>query len=443
MRVEVLPGAGTALRFGDLVVWTGPAASAALIAFLLQSARNVAHAADSGRQVADHVAGILASRDPEPGAPFAAVGPDGHGWVTILHGPVQAWDGTRWLAPTPSPGWLRAVLAPGPAVSVGPAGSPSPRLVIDSPYDLVSGMVPGGGVIVVPGAPGSSGPAGWSAATSSPPPQAAAPAGFSPPYPPQAGGPTADRRSAPRPSAPGAPGGSTWAGAGGTAPAELGAPAALGAPVGAPVGAPAAFGGPPAPDVQAPTGGPGRHPAPIDLRNATAPAAPLPVGAVEPPSDRPSVEGASCERGHLNRPGAPVCWRCRLPVGHDAPPATGLRPSLGVLVADDGRVYRLTADLLLGADPTADPAVVGARLVPVALAAPGGALAPAHTEIRLQGWDVAVVDRGAASGTFVAVAGEESWERLVPFEARPLGSSSHLSLGGRVLTYLSPWAPPG
>ena len=149
-RLEVLPGPGTVVRHGDVVVWAGPSSSAALLSFLAQSARNVGDSTLGGLQIADHISGILSTRDPEPGAPFAVLGPSPHGWMTLLHGPVQLWDGARWLAPTPNPGWLRSEVTPQPAVSVGPAGGASPRLSPDSPYDLSAGTVPGGGLILMP-----------------------------------------------------------------------------------------------------------------------------------------------------------------------------------------------------------------------------------------------------------------------------------------------------
>jgi hypothetical protein len=149
-RLEVLPGPGTVLRHGDVAVWAGPTCSPALLSFLIQSARNVGESNRSGLQIVDHIAGILSTRDPEPGAPFAVIGPSNSAWVTLLHGPVQLWDGSRWLAPTPNPGWLRADVTPQPAVGIGPAGGASPRLSPDSVYDLETGTVPGGGLLFVP-----------------------------------------------------------------------------------------------------------------------------------------------------------------------------------------------------------------------------------------------------------------------------------------------------
>ena len=412
-RLEVLPGAGTVVRHGDVAVWAGPPSSAALLSFLVQSARNVSGSARSGVQIVDHIAGILATRDPEPGAPFAVIGPSTFGWVTLLHGPVQLWDGTRWLAPTPTPGWLRSDVAPRPAVAIGPAGGASPRLAPDSPYDLQAGTVPGGGLLLVPD------------------------------------GGAADPVTPSR-------------GYGGTAtPASAGAPAvrsAASAPRPATAVAPAPDGRAPGatPSTRLPVGGAGRagpslaaapESAPVgaalwtSLLDAGTPArASLPIGEAATPPGRPQVTGARCTEGHLNPPGAPVCAGCARPVAGGQPPATGPRPVLGVLVAaDDGETFRLDVDQVLGSDPTTDQGVAGGRLRGVVLTGAPGQLAPAHAEIRLDDWNVAVIDRGSAAGTFVVPAGTTDWVRLTPYEPVTLQPGSHLSIGQRVLTYLSPW----
>ena len=151
-RLEVTPGPGTVIRYGGIVAWADLSASSALISFLAQSARNLGPSPRGGRQIADHIAGVLAARDPEPHVAFAVIGPSDHGWASLLHGPVQAWDGARWLAPTPSPGWLQAIITPRPAITVGAAGVPAPPVQPDAMWDLEAGVVPGAGFVLVPGA---------------------------------------------------------------------------------------------------------------------------------------------------------------------------------------------------------------------------------------------------------------------------------------------------
>ena len=109
--MEIVAGHGTAARFGNVAIWAGPGASELLVTFLVESARNVGTSPLGGARIADHIGSVLAGRDPEPGVPFACVGPDQAGTVILLHGAIQAWDGTRWLVPQPRPGWLRTAVA--------------------------------------------------------------------------------------------------------------------------------------------------------------------------------------------------------------------------------------------------------------------------------------------------------------------------------------------
>jgi hypothetical protein len=155
-RVEVAPGPGTVIRFGGIVAWIGPSATGALVTFLAESARNLGPSAVGGRRIADHLSAILSGRDPEPDAAFAVVGPNGAGSDVLLHGPVQARDGERWLYPSPAARWVRYEIPPGSSFSVSGAGYPLPATADDrGPYlggsmmDLEAGVVPGGGFLLI------------------------------------------------------------------------------------------------------------------------------------------------------------------------------------------------------------------------------------------------------------------------------------------------------
>ena len=369
-RVEVLVGPGTVIRSGRVTAWAGPTASLALVGFLRQSLCNVGPSERGGQLLVDHVAGILAGRDPEPQAAFAAVGPAETGWVAILHGPAQLWDGSETTTPPPNVGWARVPLVPNPLVAVGPAGSPAPRLVSGPPYDLVEGTVPGGGFMLVTGHPGGAG---------SPPS----------PAPPLSRGTPAGPGSVPEPTdAPALPEGAELVALGSTEPQGY---------------------------------------------------RPLP-GVAEPaaPGSGPIVDLTYCPAGHPNHPALQRCARCRAAITPRAS-ERGHRPPLGVLLADDGTVYRLDGDLLIGSDPAADPEVTRGRFGVLRLTSPVGSLAPVHAEIRISGWEPSITDRGSANGTHLVRAGTEDWERLTPFRPEPLEPGSHVSLGQRVLTFVSPW----
>jgi hypothetical protein len=178
----------------------------------------------------------------------------------------------------------------------------------------------------------------------------------------------------------------------------------------------------------------------VDLRTVATTAGP-PLAKGGGPDQRipgaPVVAGALCARGHLNRPGLTVCARCRTPLGTGSDQVSGTRPPLGVLVGDDGIVYRLDRPYLVGSDPGRDPTVGGGLARPLTLR--GSDVSGSHAELRLADWDVLVVDRGSAAGTCVYEPGASEWARLNPFEPRAVPPGTHVAFGQRVLTFLSPW----
>jgi hypothetical protein len=176
------------------------------------------------------------------------------------------------------------------------------------------------------------------------------------------------------------------------------------------------------------------------VRARLAPHPPLPRagGPALPRSGTPMVAGAPCPRGHLNRPDMVVCARCGETIGAEGTrPASGPRPALGCLIADDGSVYRLDSGYLVGSEPARDPTVRGRLARPLTLR--GDHVAPSHAEIRLQDWDVIVTDRASEGGTHVFKVGAGAWERLGAYEPRVLEPGSHLAFGPRVVSFITPW----
>jgi hypothetical protein len=66
-------------------------------------------------------------------------------------------------------------------------------------------------------------------------------------------------------------------------------------------------------------------------------------------------------------------------------------------------------------------------------------MAPVHAEVQAKGWSAYLVDRGADGGTFFQGPGTQGWAQLGRNEQRELTDGSHISCGGRVLTYLAAW----
>jgi hypothetical protein len=544
-RLEIIPGGGTLARFGEVVVWAAPHSSASLVAFLVESARNVGRSGEGGTRIADHIAGVLQARDPEPGTGFAALGPTRYGTVILLHGPVQAWDGRSWLVPPPQPGWLRTEVSARQSLAITGHGAPPPAPAAGS--DLQVGVVPAAGFSLVAGAEEATTTA--MAAVAGPPPSGpptrqeadarptvvdsselaealrqvrgrrdgeegssatGTPAGqpepvAAEPYPdPAPPGPAPDLTTAlppvPAPSAPSrAPDATTFLPpvteedlpASGVEPA---APEPAEAEPGPAVEATTALAPEPAeaepgPAVEATTAlaaepqlpeppfeattalapepepEPGAEPEltspPFEATTALAPeppappapvppgtagledVAPLPplagVGQAPPPAaGQPVVAGVHCPSGHFNHPATTSCATCGRPLEPGASQVSGPRPVLGVLLVDDGTVLRLDRSFLIGSAPDTDPTVSGGRARPLSL---GGDpdVAPVHAEVRLTGWTVSVIDRGATHPTLVLAPGAATWEALRPFITTALRPGTHIAVGGRVLTMVSPW----
>jgi hypothetical protein len=151
----------------------------------------------------------------------------------------------------------------------------------------------------------------------------------------------------------------------------------------------------------------------------------------------PVVRGLRCPAGHFNHPGAAACPRCGRRIEARERVVSGPRPALGVLVVDDGSIWRLDRSYLLGAHPDGDPTVTGGTARGLAIG--GDRVADAHAELRLADWAVTVVDRGSPGGTWVLDPGGSTWEQLEPYRQHLLRPGSHLAVGARVLTYVSAW----
>lgn len=117
------------------------------------------------------------------------------------------------------------------------------------------------------------------------------------------------------------------------------------------------------------------------------------------------LQAVACLAGHLNPPHAPVCRSCGSAID-DRTIRVVRRPSLGHLRFDEGPVVDLDRPLLIGRKPTVDGLPPGAELPGlVVLPDPDGSLSRVHAEVRIDGWEVLIVDRHSTNGTFVEPPG--------------------------------------
>jgi hypothetical protein len=116
------------------------------------------------------------------------------------------------------------------------------------------------------------------------------------------------------------------------------------------------------------------------------------------------------------------------------------RPLLGALVFDDGASYAVDAEYVVGRMPEADERVRAGRLRPLVVEDRSGAVSRVHAEIRVDGWDVLLVDSGSRNGTFVAAPGEQGWTALPARQSRRLVPGTRVRLGGRTFVFEPPAA---
>ncbi|WP_154793922.1 FHA domain-containing protein [Occultella kanbiaonis] len=176
--------------------------------------------------------------------------------------------------------------------------------------------------------------------------------------------------------------------------------------------------------------------APAPRQTAQQRAAEKAAGVKERPQDY--VQGFRCSRKHLNDPRVSFCRVCGIRMDQ----MTGVlveerRPPLGLLVLDVGATFVLDDNYVLGRNPESDAAVREGTLRPVRLDDTSGALSRVHAEIRLSGWDVVLIDRGSANGTYVAATDEQSWQRLAPNQHFVLTPGTHVRVGQRTFTFES------
>lgn len=147
------------------------------------------------------------------------------------------------------------------------------------------------------------------------------------------------------------------------------------------------------------------------------------------------VDGIECSEGHFNHPHALTCSVCGQSLLDSARHTVqGPRQRLGTLTVDDGTSYDLVRNYVIGREPEQDPAVQAQQAAPVRLEDPEHLISRVHADVRLVGWDVQVVDRGSANGTFVLPPEASEWQRLGD-EPRTISPGTRVAVGRKVITY--------
>ncbi|HET8643619.1 MAG TPA: MFS transporter [Pseudonocardiaceae bacterium] len=148
------------------------------------------------------------------------------------------------------------------------------------------------------------------------------------------------------------------------------------------------------------------------------------------------VYGIYCRQAHFNDPEVTYCTVCGCSMTQAIRmPLLGTRPPLGVLVLDDGTLYPLAREYVIGRVPEDDESVSTGRASPVRLGDP--MVSRVHARVVLSGWEVRVVDAGSTNGTYVCPPGEQEWTRVPTGLGMTLRPGSMAALGRRQLRYHS------
>lgn len=402
LRVAVLPGSGLVARYPGLVCLVaepekGP--DDAAVPVLLEICRRVEPAGRQqlGRVLARRLAGWLGNEDRE--ITFGTISTTGAGLAVFLSGAVSVGtDDTVLISGAQAAAWVDRLI-PLPSESLwlvvddsGLAGSHP----VSELHDLRLGAVPGGGVVLTPTQveSGVVEPRRVSGAGAS---LVAVPVETAPDVPLDAGAAArAPKLPAAPPDAPSRP---------------LRSDRILGTPPSEP----------PRPPLPVPTNGDQTE---TGKRSVDAAAV---------------TEGHLCSRNHLNDPRSLFCVICGVRMNERTGVlTTGPRPPLGLLVFDDGAVYTVDGEYLLGREPEVDERVRGGELRAIMVDDTSGTISRAHAEIRLRGWDVLISDTGSANGTFVMEPGQGAWSALPPTEQRRLIPGARIGLGQRSFVFESP-----
>jgi FHA domain len=164
------------------------------------------------------------------------------------------------------------------------------------------------------------------------------------------------------------------------------------------------------------------------------PSADTPVDDLGAAVGAPIVLGVYCKNGHFGDPNARSCVVCGVSRGRRGPaPQPGPRPPLGALVLDDNSALELSADCVVGREPTLDPSVAAGEAHPLAI--PDAAVSRVHARIHLDGWQVLLIDLGSVNGTRIRLPGKRSEQALEPNVPFPLQSGTRVLVGTQGFQY--------
>jgi hypothetical protein len=152
--------------------------------------------------------------------------------------------------------------------------------------------------------------------------------------------------------------------------------------------------------------------------------------------ERPEVRGVYCKNDHFNDARQLFCAVCGINIAPEAAiPTSAPRPPLGALVLDDGSVFELSEEYVIGREPRSDESVSSGRRGALVVDDDHKSVSRAHARIELHDWDVVLIDNDSANGTFVAAEGETTWRHVPPGQPYVLQAGTRILVGRRTMIY--------
>jgi hypothetical protein len=165
------------------------------------------------------------------------------------------------------------------------------------------------------------------------------------------------------------------------------------------------------------------------------------VSPEEPHVDPVTVQGILCAREHFNDPKARFCAQCGISMVHQTHNyVAGPRPTLGVLVLDDGTTFAVDYDYVIGREPEHSELVQAGKARPLVLEDSSLRLSRRHAHISLRGWEVFVEDAHSANGTRIKFPNSAEWIMLKPGEPTPITPGTWIGLSDREFLFQSHFA---
>ena len=419
-RIGIEPGPGLIGRFGETVIVIprgDGAGSASPSAGVTQELLGLAAEVGSDReasanaiasQLAAWVIGHMAGDAPA----FGIVAPMRDGVIMFLRGAVWCTitegGATREVSGEQALTWVDLIV-PGTFERLAIGGSSGRPVQADPLSDLWGGVVPGQGFVLsrvagVPGAPGMSGAEPASAVGASEPTPAPMPASEAipvpVPVPESAVEPEPEVKSAAEPE---------------RAMAAEPEPAVAD-------GESRGFAWPPSEEV------PGQAP--------DSPQEPWGLRA-EVPNHQPTMVVRTGEHdlgsGQAEPDPASVVQPTTVAPAMQSRTAAGQGP-LGVLTSQDAPPIVLTGVLVLGREPSQDPAVESGEAAPVQLQDPDHVISRVHAYVSVENGIVLVRDADSMHGTYFSPPGGEQWTRIGT-EPSPLPPGWSMQIGPQVFTF--------